>query len=254
MLSNKSDGKIHFSDLKQMALSPAHYRLSCESPDRESTRAMLIGSVADALIFGTKNVRYCGARRGTKEWGAFLHTCQVGDIVCNESEYAAGEACARAVNGDRTATELLYGCEYQVPLSGRIHGLDVSTRGVDALHRDGRYLIDLKITQSSHPSRASAHWAGRKGPHQLEWYRQLCEANGIEIQTTYLMCVESAAPHCVTVLRLYAEELEPERREIALWVEKLKACDAAGEWPGYVQSAVPFERGRWDTEETEEDE
>lgn len=75
---------------------------------------------------------------------------------------------------------------------------------------------------------------------------------GLDVDEFRIIAVEATPPHCVTVLRVPERMLEEGRKSIRHWVEKLRACDASGEWPGYVQSEVEMQMPSWVTrEETE---
>jgi hypothetical protein len=229
----------------------------------EPTRHMVIGLVTDALVFGTADVVAIDARRGTKEWikeeALARRPGRAPVIVCNASEYEEGAAQAAAVREDSAAQEILRGCEYQTVLQWESNGLPCATGivgrrgGVDALNREKRYLADLKSTRSAEPDEASRqayrmHWHA-----QIAWNIDGCRASGIPIDRGYLICVESSGPYCTTVLEVTEEDLEIGRKEIRLWMEKLRSCEAVGVWPGYVQSVVPMSRPRWMGEDDDDE-
>ena len=71
-MRHPTDNRVHFSELKQMARSPAHYAHACEHA-KDPSRAMTVGAVGDAIVFGTPDriAIYPGPTRRGKEWDAF---------------------------------------------------------------------------------------------------------------------------------------------------------------------------------------
>lgn len=256
MICNTTDNRVHFSEVKQFARSPAHYRYACENPIREPTRHMLVGSITDALVFGTASVYPIDARRGTLDWkkGEALAIRKAEGrpaLICSQNEYDEAMAMAHAVRMDPVANEYLEGCEYQTVIQWESNGIPCATGlhdkrgGVDALHRAKRRVIDLKSTRSSEPEEASRQAIRMHWHAQIAWNIDGCGAAGIPMETGYLLCVESDPPYPVTVLEVVPEMLELGRKEIRLWMERLHSCDAVNEWPGYVQSVVPMVIPRW---------
>jgi len=72
MPNNKSEGRVHFSDLAQMRLSPAHYKYSV-STQKEATRAMTVGALTDAMVLGGRKWIEYEAKFATVKNGRLLH-------------------------------------------------------------------------------------------------------------------------------------------------------------------------------------
>lgn len=240
------DGTVHFSSLKQFARSPAHYKAAIERP-MESTRGMRIGTGTHHLVLGPTQrqpvVWYPGASRRGKEWDKFAAENEASTIL-TAPERAEAEAIATAVLADREARKLLESSRYEVPLSWLAGGIECGTRGIDVVG-DG-YIADLKVTRSTKPDELQREVARMHYHAQMAFYDAAARANHIDVSRgMFLLCVESKYPFVVTVLEMTERVLEEGRKCVGLWLEKLRQCDEADHWPGYVQAPVPWQLPSW---------
>ncbi len=244
------DGTCHFSLLKRMALSPAHYRVACETPI-ETTRAMRVGTVAHNIVLGPRLarplIRFDGDTRTTKDWKAFVLEQPPGAEIVTAPEWADGEAIARAVMADPVARPLLEGQRFEVPLKWTDGGIECATDGVDVIGGLlGGYLADLKTTSSTEPDKWKRHAWNRHYMSQLAFYEAGAKANGFKTDRgLFIIGVEATAPFAVTVLKLSNQMVEQGRKCVALWLERLRACEESDFWPTYVQSIVDFDLPAW---------
>jgi hypothetical protein len=256
-MRHPADGRCHFSEIRQHARSPAHVRLACTEA-RELTDAMVIGGVADSIVFGQRGYAvYPGKARVGKEWELFRAE-HPGQYLPNATLAHKAEGAARAVLADPVARDLLEGCMFQKIVQWEAHGLPCASGiagergGIDAWNaaptlRSGRrpYTADLKITSDVEP-RALQRQAWRMSwIAQGAWLLGACEALRMPAEDHYIIAAEASPPHCVTVMRLSAESLEVGRRQVAGWCERHRQCEAARQWPGYVMSAVELEPEAW---------
>jgi PDDEXK-like uncharacterized protein DUF3799 len=247
-MRNRQDNRLHFSELKRFALSPAHFRYACEHP-KTLTREMTVGAVFDALVLGGRKVAlYPGKVRNGKEWDAF-RTEFSGCDICIQSEYDEAKDMADAVLSDPIARALLADGEHQrvmqwdwcdVPCGAGIPG---KRGGFDVLGAD--FIADLKATSTAQPEAWMRHAWRMHYPAQLGFYRTGAESIGHKIKRGFLIGVESSPPHCVTVLELDAEALDDGEKMCRMWIERYKGCEAANVWPGYVQSVARYEKPEW---------
>lgn len=254
-----SDGRIHYSDLKHMAISPKAYRHACRSRKPPSS-PMTIGSVADRMVFGFGRwALYEGKTRRGSEWEAFgrrIKATQGPDTaICIRSEYEAARAAADAVLVDPVARALLKAprAEYQRVMQWTAYGLPFAAGipgvrgGVDLIA--DRTLADLKVTNDVEPYALMRHAFSMLWPQQLACYVDGARSLGIDVEDAALICVESSPPHDVVVLTFDEDDFERGRRSLVMWTEKLKACEASGQWPGHAQSAIEYEAPAWAEEE-----
>lgn len=231
---------VHFSTLKRIAQSPMHYRYALAHPPSD-TPSFRFGRLVHGLVLGGHEpLVYDGDRRG-KAWADFKAAHEGADIVTAD-EMARARAAADAVLSHREAARLLDGCETEVAIDWQI-GERACAGRVDALHPSR--VVELKTASTADPERlmrAARHY----GYHaQLSWY---AHGAGLVAPEAYIIAVESAAPHAVSVLRLTPRTLDEGARIWRLWIERLLACEAADEWPGYAQTVLD-----WDTDGADDD-
>lgn len=246
------DGRLHFSELKAHAKSPAHVKLAVEGA-RTLTRSMLVGGIADSMVFehGEGHALYEGKRDPrSKDWLAFKEA-NAGRYLCIASELEEAMGAANAVLQDPVATEVLAGCDFQQVMQWDAFGLPCAAGvkgergGFDALHRDRRYIADLKVTQTTEPEAFSRHVLNMHWHVQLAWYRIGARTLGQPIDSCKIIGVEAQPPHNVTILRIPERWLIAGEQLIHIWTEKHRACEEANAWPGYVQSEIEAIEPAW---------
>jgi hypothetical protein len=255
---NPYDGRVHLSELKAMATSPKHYVQACKEA-RTITRPMRVGSVADCIVFGNRGFAvYAGSGKNVVRNGAAWEAWEeehAGQVTCIPSELADAQGAADAVLADGLAARLLDGCEFQRCLQWESHGLERASGilgvrgGLDAINERGNamtggkpYICDLKITQFVEPVEFGKH-AWRMGWHvQGADFLEAARVIGFRAELYYLIGVEPSPPHDVVVMQITAPDLLAGERSIAIWSEKLRACESSGFYPGHAQSVVEMQR------------
>jgi hypothetical protein len=193
------------------------------------------GTAVHALLFGTEQVvGYQGTRRG-KDYEAFAENHPDHEIL-TMAEYEKARRMADAVRACKLAEPLLKGTVEQTLLF-KWMGLDCrvtpDVRGAD-------FVTELKSSSSSDPSKFIWH-ARRMAYHaQLRFQEYGCVANKHKVRDHWIVCVESDAPHPVTVFHLEPEAREEGEKLLTLWAERLKNCEASNAYPGYVDCIVPL--------------
>ena len=237
---------VHFSNLKQFALSPAHYKQSIDAPF-EPTRGMRIGTVVHHLVLGPSNIRplikFDGDSRRGKEWTSFKAAHPEKEIV-TATEWEEAIPMAEAVLRDPVAAGLLKGARTEIPLEWDDAGIKCATRGVDVIG-DG-FLADLKTTTCTEPQAWTRHATKLLYHCQMSWYENGAKSNGIDVSRGLkLIGVESSAPYAVTVLNLGEAVRLQGRKSLTIWLERLRTCLENDFWPAYAQSEVEFELPAW---------
>lgn len=226
---------VRFSHLRAYGRSPMH-GLHARTVDSDPSRDMERGTAVHALVFGTRKVLgYPGAQRRGKEYDAFVAEHPDCEIL-TMAEYEKAQRMAEAIRSSEVAAPYLQGTAERT-LMFRWMGLQCratpDVRGED-------FVTELKSSSSADPSRFLWH-ARRMAYHaQLRFQEYGCQASGIRIRDQWIVCVESEAPHPVTVFHVEPEAREEGEKLLALWGERLKACEEAGTFPPYVQSVVPL--------------
>lgn len=194
------------------------------------------GSAVHALLFKTKPViNYPGAVRRGKEYEAFVAS-HPEHLILTSTEYDKALRMAQAVNDCKVAAPYLRGI-YEETLLFRWMGLDCrvtpDVRGLD-------FLTELKSSSNSDPMKFLWH-ARRMCYHaQMRFQGYGCEKHRYQIRDHFIVCVESEAPHPVTVFHVEPEALEEGEKLLTLWAERLKNCEASQHYPPYVDCVVPL--------------
>ena len=242
---------VRFSRLKRLGKSPAHY--ACPQEDSAALRK---GGGLHAYLLGQRHtiaVYEDGKRDGRSKAFQAFQAANEGKRILIPSELAPVEGMRAAIEMHPRAMALLGGIQEQTitwDLGGRACQ---GTPDVVHVRADGsKTLVELKTTRSSAPELFK--WdAKRLAYHaQMDWY-----SHGLESTIRYqpgpvtehfIVAVESAPPHPVTVLRVCPSMLERGRRQWRLWFETLRVCEASRRFPGYVEADVD-----WEDEEQEGD-
>lgn len=232
----------NWSTLKHILTSPAHYRAAVTAEKRAPSAAMRVGSLADALLFGTDAAQYVASvyddfrTKAAQEWRREQEAA--GRVVVSAGEYEAATRIAHAVALDPHARRILDGARYQVPLSWTDAQTGIACKGLADIIGDGR-LYDLKTARTIAP-RAFLRQAGQLGYlGQLGFY-----AHGIEAMTgdrpdeVGWIVVENAAPYDVGVITLPPEIVAVAMTYARTALDKLAECVAANRWPGIYGGEV----------------
>lgn len=230
---------VHFTELRRIGQSPAHYLAALAEP-KAPTAAMRFGTLCHARILGGDVVVYHDARRGNA-WKAF-ESEHAKRLIVTQEEYDLSGRVAEAVFADPVAAPLIAGGRHEVAVDWTMLGRARATFGIDVLGPD--YVADLKTTSSVEPDQL------RRAAQKMAYHAQLadyCEAArslGEHPKMARIIGVETSPPFAVTVLRLTPGRLEAGAKLVRLWMERLLACEAADEWPAYTQSELD-----WDVDE-----
>ena len=228
---------VHFSTLKLMARSPAHYH-DALLHRTEPTAAMRLGTAVHAMVLGEWKplaVWTGGTRRG-KEWEIFK-AVNAGCEIITLDEHATATAIADAITRDPLAAELFMRCTIRESVVDWTIGDRQCCGRPDAFGPD--VLVELKTTSDANP--AKFPWqASRLGYHaQMAWYLDALGRDGYE-RTPYIVAVETKPPFVVQSFELTPDAIDFGRRCYRLWLERLLVCEASESWPGYSQCIEPL--------------
>lgn len=227
---NLSD-PVHFTRLRHMSRSPAHYR-SAILETKDPSPAMRFGQLVHAVLFRQPFVVWPRHRRG-KDWDAF-EAEHAGELIATQEDFDRSRRMADAIGAKAYATRVLSGM-HEVEVRGSILGRRCEGRA-DVLG-DG-YCTELKTTSNAHPERFQ-RGAMALGYHgQIPWYLDLA---GHPDWGGHIVAVESAPPFAVTVFDLTPRIMAEGRKLTRLWMEQLLNCERSDAWPDYVQCPVPFD-------------
>lgn len=255
---------VNFSTLKHAARSPAHY-LKALTAKTSETDAMRLGTAVHAAVFepltyGDAVAIWDGGRRYGNPWDAFCAE-NAGRLVITTEQQESALAIQQAVQRSRFA-ELVAMGESEVTVvwqhveeqTGEVPGLTVKCKGrLDFLSAAG-CIVDLKTTRDASPEAF-----GRSG-FNLQYHVQAAlysdgytAATGRQLPYV-LLAVENQPPYVVQAYELSGTELEMGRQEYRRLLRLVDGCRRSGKWPGYAESALPFQFPHWAYGATEESE
>jgi hypothetical protein len=225
---------VHLTRLKLMGQSPAHYQAAVEPEGGAIDRG---GALHAILLGGRRYLAYPGKVRRGKEYERFCAD-NADAVVLAQKDFDRALGMAAAVRACKPAMRVLEG-QHELEINWQYLGRDCQSH-LDVLGTG--YITELKSAASSDPDRFT--WqAIRMGYNaQLAFYREAVIAAGLGVpKEAYVVAVESSAPFVVTVMRLTARALDQGARSCRLWMERLLACEAANDWPGYAMDIVPLD-------------
>lgn len=231
------ENAVHWTDLAKIGMSPAHYQAAVQE-ELDDTPNMRLGRLVHTIVLGgPPSVVWEGKRQGNA-WKEFQEQHRGREIV-TATEVLAATRIARAVQSCGVAAPYLVG-DTEKPLEWTWLGRKCATRGIDVL--GATFLTDLKTTRCAEPRRFNVDARFRGYHAQLAFYREAVRAvHGRDLEHAYIVAVESSSPFCVTTFHLGPKVLLEGDKINRLWMERLLACEAAGAFPGYVQSVQEFE-------------
>lgn len=231
--------RVHFSTLKHMQRSPAHYQAAL-SDDSAQLGHQRTGTSLHSFLIGAAEsvVQYDGRR--DKRMQAYRDFCEehVGKVILSAKEHAQASGMRDSICRSRQAVELLAGQREQGIEWSWLGRTCAGTPDVFSLE----HLTELKSCRTAQPERfmSSARFYGYHA--QLAWYRRALIECGFGTPASYwIVAVESARPFPVTVFRMTDNALDLGERMCRAWMERLLVCESSDAWPAYAESPVPFD-------------
>lgn len=236
-------GPVHFTRLKKMRQSPAHYL----ADDEKHTPSLGKGSAVHSVLLGGKRVVvYEGGARNDKfaKWQDFKAANEGAHIVI-PSEATDVTGMRQSIEAHPQAMRLLDGIREQLiewQFAGR-----ACAGTPDVVHLSfpgcrGKVGVELKTSKTASPW--GFPWECKRYGYysQCSWY-----ANGIEQTSAYapgevsdyfIVTVESVKPWPVTIFRVEERALSRARLEWRSWMDQLLECERAGKFPAYTDQVV----------------
>jgi hypothetical protein len=247
---------IHFSGLKHMRRSPAHYQHCLKNPIPDSNR-MALGRGChtavlepDRLLIDYALFKGESQRRGTNEWKEFakLHP---EETILKLAEYQKIIAIRDAVRAHPEAKKLLASgkAEQTITWVDRLTGLPCKGR-VDWLTYA---MVDLKSTPDVDEYKFSGVVARMLYHAQAAFYVDgIKESTGKELPAIFI-AVEVDPPHDVAVYELDEDTLEAGREEYQTLIRQVAMCRQAKSWPGRYPEKRRLRLPSWSFTDEESD-
>jgi hypothetical protein len=245
-----SDGRIHYSTLKLMGTSPLAYKAAAKHDAAHLRR----GTAVHALTYMNRNIAvYDGVRNG-KAWETFKAE-NAGSVLVSRREYTEASDMAMAVHCSATVARMgLLTPKARVvetEILWDFNGAPFSS--TPDLHCPD-FCVDLKTTKCAKPGVFERDIMKYSYHVQAALYRRAIEQRyGYLPKHSYIVAVESKAPHDVVVYRITPKLLELGERQACLWLEELRNCEASDCWPGYSNAVVDVDVPEWMIDEDEEE-
>lgn len=224
----------HFSSIKEMHRSPAHYRSRVRPSDNDTLR---LGRATHAAILDPGSlqvVEYAGRRAG-KAWAAFQRD-NAGKLILTPAQASEVAAMRASVRAHPHASRIIRHGQPEASITFEVDGVPFKAR-VDMIGVDGD-LIELKSARDNHPRQFEREFARRLYHAQVALYRMGLQANGIPAKKTYCITPCKTAPHEVVVYEVDEETLEAGARVVRDWVARLKDCERRRAWPGMDNGTI----------------
>lgn len=230
---------VHFSTLKHMQRSPAHYAYERDNQARKQKAHERKGSSLHSFLLGGADVVLYEGKRDTRveKYREFLSGHE-GALILSPAEYANACGMRDSIRRNRRAMALLEG-EREKNLQWRWLGrLCEGTIDVVSLE----HITELKTARTAQPERfvSSGRWYGYHS--QLAWYRNALLQSGYGTPaTSWIVAVESSPPFPVTVFQVTDNAIELGERACRAWMERLLVCEASDAWPAYTDAPALFD-------------
>lgn len=228
------------SDLDLINRSPKYYRYVKDNP-RESTPAMLLGSVVHKLVLEPESFAseyaVCPAvdrrtKAGRETYQAFVDSLHDGVEVITDDIYKTALAMAESVKNHQIAANILQGGQAESSYFWEESGIQCKCRP-DYLRTDIKCVIDLKTTQNSSPESFMKSAYDYRYHVQAAWYLRGLKVCGVGVETFIFIAVEKEPPY--TVCAHAADDLMIQLGE-QVAIENLRTyaeCRNTGIWYGY---------------------
>lgn len=236
--------------LKHIDQSPAHVAYQSRQYSKP-TDEMLLGSLADHLLFGTEfpyviapydDWRTKEARQWRDDQNA------AGIHVFKQETVTAVQTMVRTTKGHPAAHEIIAAGRSQVGLDAvvEIQGQKLLLKGLlDWVSDTVLTITDYKTTGDASPEAWGKHVVNMGYDAQAAWYLDLWRINtGEDLLFTWIVS-ESEPPHCTAVYsatdEILARGREINRRRLERYAQVLES----GVWSGYPDDVQPLQAPHW---------
>ena len=247
----RDDPRDSFSGLKWMDRSPASYRWHRDHPTPQ-TDAMRIGDAVHLAVLQPERCDFAiweGGRRAGKEWQDFVASTTDRTRLTREE---AEEVSLMAEATDRDELREYITGSAEMPIFWEACGVRLKSR-LDMVTASG-CIVDLKTTKdASRDAFGRQSWSSLYHVQGAMYVDAYFFATG-KVLPYALLAVEKEPPY-QPALYVVGDALIRAGRETYMgWLERLKHCEASGEWPGYelVQYLQPPRWSGIDSYELEE--
>lgn len=238
---------VNWSSLKHIGDSPLHYRDQLTRPAKV-TPSLLKGRVTHTLLLEPTKLESKvavwkdGDRRGSA-WKEFA-AANAGRDVVKESEITECRTMAACFDAHPLVRPYRVGARYELTVTWTDEATGIRCKArPDWLVEgpDGLVLLDVKTTRSV--DARSFGWDAKKMGYarQFAHYVNGLTACGSPPVALRILAVENTRPYDVGVFQITPDQLATAQADVAMLLERLKACRQEDRWPGRHESEKPLE-------------
>jgi hypothetical protein len=252
---------VHFSRLKLILQSPAHY---ANPPvfEEDGNTALVQGTILHAYILEGKELEYVvrpkfDPEKPEERWHGGRKSCKAWEAaqtlpILSEEDIADQVGMRDALKRNAVVQEILGMCkERERPVFANYRGVGIKALldGAGYDNSGNRVIFDLKSCLDASPKAFSKAVSQRKYPLQCSLYMNaLALSEGLEQRPAWLwIAVENRRPYNVAVYTPTPDHYAAGQRMLDYSVDTWKRCTETGVWPGYQVEGVhelPF--SKWD--------
>lgn len=234
---------VHYSRLKKMRFSAAHYLEHEENPTPSKGKGSALHSV---LLGGKRVVVYEDGARNPKfaKYQEFM-AANEGALILSPKESSDVLGMRKSIEAHPLAMRLLDGVRETLiewEFAGRrCAGTPDVVHPRLAGYR-GKVIVELKTSKTASPW--GFPWECKRYGYygQCDWYGCGAERTmsypGGEVSDHFIVTVESTKPYPVTIFRVDERALSAARLEWRGWMDQLLACERDGRFPAYTDDVV----------------
>lgn len=219
----------HFSTLKMLEESPRHYLSKTALP---ATPALRFGRAIHELICdpATSSIVVYECRRAGKDWESFA-AMNADKTILSEKEHAHAMEMRAAIEQSEVARDIFKRGRGESTVIWDDDGIRCKGR-IDWITPDGG-LVELKTANRVTPRSFASSCVSLLYHAQLAFYDHgLRLAQGFTPPSRTIVAIEKKPPYDVVVYRVGTEVIEAGTRKVIAWLDTLKRCRDAGQWPG----------------------
>jgi hypothetical protein len=243
------------STIREIARSPAHFRVARDEPSHKESDAMRLGSLAHMMLFEPHLVasstipppinERTKAPYGseTKAWAEYV-ALNPGKLIVTPDEWVLSNAMVKAIRANTKIAPILSAASHtEVVIIFDRQGVRCKAK-VDALV-PGLMVCDLKTTLDASDRRFVAKVQQLYYYTQAAFYLMAVESLGMKGMDFLFACVESDKPHGTAAYIMGRAFRQIGRERVDFWLSKVAQCEASNEWPCYPDELIELEPDTW---------
>lgn len=253
----RSANALNFSSIKNILLSPKHYKAAL-AKKIEPSEDMLIGSVVHAKVLEGKDYPVAVMPEGldgrTKE-GKSWKAANADKETMSRDGYATCQRLIQSIQGNADVQYLLGKCtKREIGIVQKYRGIEIKGK-IDAAGQDESgnwFIVDLKTAKDANPQVWAREASSRFYFLQLIWYRTLLALElGLDYPPPfYWLVAEKTEASDVCIFSPPPEAVEIGQAQMDKAIDLYTECSTTGKWNGYGNGILeleisPWERKKW---------